>query len=167
MLEALCAFVRLHSRMETGGANVPLATDIQAALTVIARREAGPGKVDLARACLANARLESAKLASADLFKANLVSAKLSHAILTGADLSEAQLSHANLHTARMVSAHLNGAKMLGATLIFADLSEADLGVGRHKEEPHSFIRQYEWREAWRAARPLPFVLPQCRARAS
>jgi hypothetical protein len=46
VLEALCAFVRdgTIGMIINGGP----ATDIQAALTVIGRRKAGPGKVDLA-----------------------------------------------------------------------------------------------------------------------
>jgi hypothetical protein len=55
VLEALSAFVREGTRTETGEG--PPATDIQAALTVIGRRSAGAGQVDLIGAHIPKANL--------------------------------------------------------------------------------------------------------------
>jgi hypothetical protein len=55
VLEALCAFVRDATKTHDGE-DAP-ATDIQAALTVIARRGPGPGDVDLRSARIPKANL--------------------------------------------------------------------------------------------------------------
>jgi hypothetical protein len=74
VVEALCAFVRDSTR---GKVNDKLATDVQAALTVIGRRKRGAGVVNLA----------GANIPAADLGGADLSSADLHGAILSGADL--------------------------------------------------------------------------------
>jgi hypothetical protein len=68
VLEALCAFVREDTRTVK---DEPPATDIQAALTVIGRRSAGAGRVDLADAHIPKAILTDAKLSSAGLSDAH------------------------------------------------------------------------------------------------
>ena len=60
-----------------------LPTDIQAALTVIRGRWAGPGAVDLIKANIAGA-----DLSFANLYNAHLTGANLGGAGLTGAHLS-------------------------------------------------------------------------------
>jgi hypothetical protein len=85
VLEALSAFVREGAKFE-----LPVQephTDIQAALTVIGRRTAGPGVVDLSGAHLSGAILKAARLSGADLYGADLRRADLSGANLVGADL--------------------------------------------------------------------------------
>ena len=68
VLEALCAFVREGAKLPTtpptpGPPAQGLPTDIQAALTVIGRRSAGQGVVDLTNANIAGADLHVADLA--------------------------------------------------------------------------------------------------------
>jgi hypothetical protein len=63
VLEALCAFVRDYTKSKTDDA--PPATDIQAALTVIGRRKAGAGVVDLGGVHIPKAVLGAADLTGA------------------------------------------------------------------------------------------------------
>ncbi len=151
VLEALCAFVRDGTKIGTtpakpaqsgtsnrppdSGASEPPppATDIQAALTVIGRRAAGKGsvnlfKADLSRAFLPEADLSGANLLDANLSKANLSRADLSKANLSRADLSRAYLIKADLSRADLSGANLSGANLSGACLIKADLSRTVLG---------------------------------------
>jgi hypothetical protein len=135
VLEALCAFVRESTTRQKGPLTVlieaftaPLdgtagkdpdkpPNDIQAALTVIGRRKAGPGRVALARA----------KISGADLVEANLSGAGLILANLSGAGLILANLSGANLILANLRDANLRDANLSDALLTGADLSYADL----------------------------------------
>jgi uncharacterized protein YjbI with pentapeptide repeats len=135
VLEALCAFVREN----TIGKTVPdkPTTDVQAALTVIGRRAAGPGRVDLANisipgtnlvgAKLDHANLTLAKLDHANLTGANLSGAGLRRANLSGADLTGADLSRANLTGANLSDAYLDGTNLTGAYLDGTNLTGADL----------------------------------------
>jgi uncharacterized protein YjbI with pentapeptide repeats len=125
-----------------------LATDIQAALSVLGRRKASqdaPGTelklagTDLQRLELAKRRdddppphLEDANLAEANLRHAHLAGTNLHNAYLAGARLEEASLRDADLSKAVLVQAQLNnatltGANLQGAKLPGADLSGADL----------------------------------------
>jgi uncharacterized protein YjbI with pentapeptide repeats len=127
VLEALCAFVR-DANFKIKEKSLPsLPTDIQAALTVIARRKQGLGRVDLS-----DARLFGAALLDADLSRANLTGTTLTGAHLTGATLTGAHLSHADLGGAHLSRAHLTDANLshaglLGTDLLLADLSGAHL----------------------------------------
>jgi hypothetical protein len=147
VLEALCAFVRdstphrqvVPTRLFSAQPSFPAETttdrppnDILAALTVIRRRKAGPGVVDLTGATISSAKLTGARLSRADLSSADLRRADLSHADLsdadlTGADLSLASLTNANLAGARLGRADLTGADLSHANLTGARLSDADL----------------------------------------
>jgi hypothetical protein len=134
ILEALSAFVRDGTRTVTNG---PPAVDIQSALTVIGKLEAGTGIVDLhdahiPRAHLFEAKLIDANMTGADLTHTDLRHAKLNSATLNGANLNDADLTSANLSDADLIGAHLRrahltGAKMNRAALINADLSGAIL----------------------------------------
>jgi uncharacterized protein YjbI with pentapeptide repeats len=129
VLEALCAFVRDSTRFLR--TDRPPSTDIQAALTVIGRRSAGTGRVDLTDAHIPHASLVNAKLSDAVLIRADL-----SNAVLIRADLSNAHLARTELSGAQLIGAHLNGAqlpeaKLSDAQLMNADLSDAVL-VGAH-----------------------------------
>ena len=113
MLEALCAFVRgTRDNTDQG----PPATDIQATLTVIGRRETGTGGVDLNGVHIPKVRLLDANLSHADLHKANLSGADLSNAKLIGADLSDADLSNADLSNAIVIQSQLDKACSGGGT---------------------------------------------------
>jgi uncharacterized protein YjbI with pentapeptide repeats len=145
VLEALCAFVREGAKLTTPPTPeppTPPPTDIQAALTVIGRRLAGSGGINLSEAKIAdadlndadlsNAKLNGADLTGAGLTGANLTGASLAGAYLTGASLAGAKLTGAiligaNLTGANLTGANLTGAKLTGANLSYADLTRADL----------------------------------------
>jgi len=134
VLEALSAFIRDSTRTEKG--DDPPATDVQAALTVIARRSAigkeGPDftnahipKAGLNYANRIDAALTEATLTGAFLVSANLTSANLTQANLTGAILTALyreeggpeRKAHANLKGARLDDADLRGATVTQAQL--------------------------------------------------
>jgi hypothetical protein len=130
VLEALCAFVRDYTKNKAD--DTPPTTDVQAALTVIGRREAGDGLVDLSgthisKAFLFQANLSQANLSAANLSGASLGNAQLSNAMLYGANLSGAFLNAANLSHADLSHADLRGAELRGANLTGAFLSDANL----------------------------------------
>jgi uncharacterized protein YjbI with pentapeptide repeats len=127
VLEALTAFVRESTKLPVsqpapGQPTQGPPTDIQAALTVIGRRAAGHGVVDLTEANIAGANLSRAHLAAA-----NLTHADLTDANLTGANLTSAELTRANLTSADLISANLTDANLYGAVLDGVDLSYANL----------------------------------------
>jgi Pentapeptide repeats (8 copies) len=93
-----------------------LATDVQAAMSVLGRRDASRDK--------AGARLE---LAGTDLRRAELVGANLQSAHLHGANLQDANLGEANLEDAGLGWANLRHAHLFGANLQGADLTKANL----------------------------------------
>jgi Pentapeptide repeats (8 copies) len=131
VLEALCAFVRDRTRppltdslagkvveaiMKTFGTGPPQQepqspeTDVQAALSVIGRRNEGAGTVDLARAHIPKAVLNKADLSAADLDFADL-----SGAFLSGANLRAAHLFNAYLRETVLSKTNLTGADLTGA----------------------------------------------------
>jgi hypothetical protein len=150
IMEVLTAYVR---EKEANSPALPLATDIQAILTVIRRRqwsyEKSDQRLDLHRtdlhgADLREAHLESANLSGADLTGANLTGANLTYADLEsreesfsrtelraanlmGAFLAAANLSDADLYKAVLRNAVLLGANLNGANLIDANLTGANL----------------------------------------
>jgi Pentapeptide repeats (8 copies) len=124
VLEALTAFVRDGTRANT---TPTLPTDIQAALTVIGRRSAGEGFVDLTNANIAGANLSGANLSGTNLAGTNLTSAHLSLANLTGTYLSGANLTNATLSAANLTIADLTRANLTNAYLIRANLTNAYL----------------------------------------
>jgi uncharacterized protein YjbI with pentapeptide repeats len=152
--EVLTAFVRGHApwppklagqyRAETPIEQVPelhvRAPDVQAALTVLGRRQPLPklrGRLDLEATDLRKARLEDADLRDASLFDnnlqeaildaANLQGAILYNANLQGVVLVDAQLQEASFDGAKLQSAHLERAQLQGAILAGANLQGADL----------------------------------------
>lgn len=132
--EVLCAFIREHSQHTESepptGPEAP-GTDVQAALTVLGRRQIrGWARIlpaDLTGANLAGANLNRAKFSGANLAGANLNRAKLSGANLTNANLFGADFTNANLFGADLNSAQLVGADLTDAYLVGADLSRAQL----------------------------------------
>jgi uncharacterized protein YjbI with pentapeptide repeats len=147
IMEVLSSFIQEKSplsKSEEQNAGKPevkkIPKDVQAALTVIRRRESGRdehGGIDLAfaklngaelnRANLSGANLLIADLSNADLNGAELVGAKLVGANLSGADLSDANLNGASLLGARLMGANLLRAKLMGAKLNGANLSNTSL----------------------------------------
>jgi hypothetical protein len=164
--EVLTAFVRGHAPWPPRLADQPpaeapieqvpelqaRAPDVQAAMTVLARRQPPPmpsgsldlhatdlRKANLQGAKLREARLQLANLQGADLYVAQLqgahllgaqLQARLQFANLQGADLRRAQLQKAILWSAsfadaRLQEADLNGAQLSGARLDGAQLNDA------------------------------------------
>jgi uncharacterized protein YjbI with pentapeptide repeats len=103
-----------------------LRIDIQAALTVIGRRDTKQDlenqKLDLSNADIAGANLREAKLQGAILREANLQKTNLDRANLQRAILTEAKLQEASLH-----QTNLQGAKLCRANLQDANFMEAEL----------------------------------------
>jgi hypothetical protein len=116
-----------------------LPADVQAALTVLARRPDRPEPnpldlrhTDLSGAELTNARLNHALLTESRLQDANLAGAQLQGAHLFGAQLQRAgltgaRLQRANLAATQLQRAQLEGAQLQGVLLQGAQLVEAQL----------------------------------------
>ncbi|WP_017540593.1 pentapeptide repeat-containing protein [Nocardiopsis halophila] len=131
VVEVLSAFVRESSvsdppMKET--APVRPATDVQAALTVLARR---PKREETAPLDLHATDLRGAELTSADFRHANLKSVLLDGANLSGARLQAARLRKASLEAARLRHARLEGADLANAQMKGADLLNARLTYAR------------------------------------
>ena len=95
--------------------------DIQSAINVIGRREAGQDegkRLDLSRCNLSSANLKSANLGNANLHDANLSN---------NAFLNNTNLSNANLHSANLRLAILDGTNLSNANLRDANLRDANL----------------------------------------
>ena len=135
VMEVLTVFVREHSReqgsplpaddrSDDGPSKPTFRMDLQAAVTVIGRRDPTHDRqpVDLTRADLADADLADANLAQAQLTGANL-----SYAQLTRVHLDDADLTGAILADTRLDAAYLTGARLIHAVLTSAYLTEADL----------------------------------------
>jgi Pentapeptide repeats (8 copies) len=134
VMEVLATFVREHSReqREPSADNQPgvvpaermISPDVQAAVTVIGRRNAKHDRQPV--------NLRGAVLAFADLIKANLHGAALTLVDLTAAnlwwaDLTCADLGDANLHGVDLTGAELTGAIFTGANLTGAIFTGAEL----------------------------------------
>ena len=136
VMEVLTAFVREYSReqlpaSDPGGREQKRSTrpDVQAAVTVIGRRDA---KRDIRRTDLTHARLTAARLLGPRL----LIGLDLTRVRLTGADLAGANLAYADLTGAHLARANLTGADLtradlFGTRLTHALLMEANLGYDR------------------------------------
>jgi hypothetical protein len=141
VMEVLAAFVREHSHKQwpltESGTHVPgpePRPDVQAALTVIGRRDNSRDRepinlagADLVRADLTDALLTDALLTRALLDDATLSDAYLTRAYLRGATLRGAHLDGAHLDGADLMGADLNGAILYRADLMSARLRDADL----------------------------------------
>lgn len=138
ILEVLCAYVREHApwpaRPQPGQPLGPVrpATDVQAALTALGRRQRMDGEPPLD---LRITDLRGADLVAADLKGALLFFARLDGAYLWGgAHLEGAHMEGACLDGAKLMDVYLRGADLRGVSLSGADLSSAhvdgtDLGM--------------------------------------
>jgi uncharacterized protein YjbI with pentapeptide repeats len=95
---------------------ISVTTDIQAALTVIGRRNSKQDPQD-----------RIIDLRFCDIRGANIKNANLSYADLKGAKISYAQLENANLSSAKLQTADLSGAILNGANLSKSSLNDAVL----------------------------------------
>ena len=136
VMEVLAAFVREHSREQRqtpdpdGKADERYPRpDVQAALTVIGRRDArhDTRPIDLSGADLWGADLRGAYLTGANLHRANLSNSYLGRAHLNAALLGGADLTGANLTDAQLTGARVGGADLTYAHLEGADLTDANL----------------------------------------
>ncbi|WP_445634698.1 hypothetical protein NSTC745_06536 [Nostoc sp. DSM 114161] len=105
--------------------------DIQAALTVIARRDVNQDpeneQLDLSHTDIRGANLNQANLEQINLYQANLAGANLKEANLEGAILSAANLERANLYSANLKGAILSASNLQWANLQKANLHRASL----------------------------------------
>jgi uncharacterized protein YjbI with pentapeptide repeats len=129
IVEVLATFLREHARSHDE-ASQP-AADLQAAVTVLARRHAehdDPGqRVDLHDAFLNNAEFDHGSFQRADLSGAGLGGAEFIDAVLTAADLGSSDLSGSILTGARADNTVLDGADLTGADLRRTSLRGADM----------------------------------------
>ena len=127
VMEVLTAFIREHSReqwpppdSDSSEQERLTRPDVQAAVTVVGRRDAGHDReyalfIDLTGAELTRANLNGAHLTGANLDGANLGRANLGGAHLRGARLCVTDLGRANLNGADLNGAHLTHARLGGA----------------------------------------------------
>jgi hypothetical protein len=132
--DVLAAFLREHDPQLAAKLPIEPATDIQAALTVIGRRNPTPGGsalnlagTRLRGANLPHANLEGANLSYVDLRGANLDSSNMRYAYLGKADLRNSELPNADLREVNLPGADLRNAFLASADLSDADLRGADL----------------------------------------
>jgi hypothetical protein len=119
----------------------PQRVDIQAAMTVLARRKwerEKPGQflylqaADLRGVMVPHARLKGAYLWAAHLEGTRLTGAHLEGAVLANAYLENADLEGAHLQGALLQEARLQGANLVGTNLQGADLAGAQLLGARY-----------------------------------
>ena len=132
VMEVLSACVREHAPRTTCTSLALSArptTDVQAILTVIARRDENQDRdtLDLNNTCLPGTSFGSTSLVGADLGGTDLSGANLILADLSGADLTDANLSGADLGAADLTTADLSGADLSGAFFDVANLGSANL----------------------------------------
>jgi membrane protein implicated in regulation of membrane protease activity len=144
IVEVLTAYLQVHSpwppilagqpRNDTGLDDLPSlrsrAPDVQAAITVLGRRDAhgaGPEALNLANIDLRLAELRDADLQSAILRAGGFQRTIFHRANLTGAILARSELQKADLRDAKLETAMLRRAKCQGADFGGANLEKADL----------------------------------------
>jgi Pentapeptide repeats (8 copies) len=144
VVDVLTTYVREHaprppkpSRVRPA-ADVRPPADIQAALTVLGRRETryDTASIDLEKVDLRGARLEKANLKGSTLRSSLFKGARLDEANLDGADLSFAELGAYSdegpitaLNGASLRHANLSFAALMGVAIRRADLTGADLNM--------------------------------------
>ncbi|MGX1883023.1 pentapeptide repeat-containing protein [Streptomyces sp. NPDC055287] len=110
-----------------------ITVDVQAALTVIARRDYAEqsDSIDLTASSLRRAGLQRARFAGISLQGADLCLARGEQADLAGADLRDAVMRGAQMRGAVLRKANLAGADLRNADLAHADLTETVLAGAR------------------------------------
>ncbi|MFI1767505.1 pentapeptide repeat-containing protein [Streptomyces sp. NPDC020800] len=132
VVEVLAAFIRQRAAGKSEGQP---ADDVQAALTVLGRRDPQSETrdridltyVDLSFFDLTSAGLPMVNFYGADLSKAVLPEANLKGALLYDTCLREAIMVNVDLGGALLLGADLRGAILFGARLTGADLRDTDL----------------------------------------
>ena len=155
IMEVLTAYVRERATKQGEYAKEATAkptTDIQAALTVIGRRETSGNNRGTDRLDLSNTRLTGAMLNRANLSGAQLNEADLSGAVLLEADLSSAWLQQAKLIEAELYEANLDMAKLIGADLYEANLGRANLIDASLSNAKNLTAEQVQGAKNWRSS---------------
>jgi hypothetical protein len=132
IVEILSAYIRNRAPLSScGNFRDGLATDVQATLTVLGRRDLSfdDNKVrpDLNRTCLVGADLTDAALTRANLTFADLTCAHLSGARLDDAELFYTQMGNADLTSATLTEAILTHTVLNDAILTRTNLTHATL----------------------------------------
>ncbi len=132
IMEIVTAYVRKNDIKNEVSEVKKIPLDIQAILTVIARRKNCLNKgesipLNLQGTCLQNADMHRAHLNGVNLKGANLNGVNLEGANLNGASLEGANLEGANLNRAYIKNANLNGAYLKGAYLNWVHFNDANL----------------------------------------
>ncbi|MEH2250097.1 MAG: pentapeptide repeat-containing protein [Nostoc sp.] len=136
IMDMLTTFVRenafyMPQEEVTSNFRAKIRADIQAALTVIARRDVNKDpeneQLDLSHTDMRGANLNGANLKQTNLYQANLAGANLREANLAGAILSAANLEGANLYLANLEGTILSAANLERANLSGANLHRATL----------------------------------------
>ena len=144
IMEVLTSYIRKHSPLVPENESYSsVSIDVQAALTVIARRtipDGGePDDVDLSetnlhQAYLYNANLEEAFFHRANLSRAFFADANLKGAFFADANLKETFFPRANLRDAHFERANLESATFFKANLIGVNLEGANLKEARFEK---------------------------------
>ncbi len=141
IMEILCAYIRYNSPLKNkkikkdndieaktiqeNDETDKLREDIQAALTIIGRRDKWPeGKKRIRKE---KAGKYSLNLSRCDLRYAQLNEARFNNASFRNSDLSEAQFYEANLSGSRFSEANLNQTMFYGANLSYTNFHNANL----------------------------------------
>ncbi|QUF07934.1 pentapeptide repeat-containing protein [Actinosynnema pretiosum subsp. pretiosum] len=161
-MEVLSAFIRSTTPTRSANwpattatcPNRPVATDVQAALTVLGRRDITDDQdvyLDLNGACLRQAELRNANLVGANLSKADFGGSDLTGAWLTAADLREAEFDSENSPYTSLVNANLVGADLSGANFDGAYLGGADLTTTKHdgKTDVSGAVTSHDTKGKW------------------
>jgi uncharacterized protein YjbI with pentapeptide repeats len=142
VVETLAAFIRENAPWREGNAThseaddsaphksttkIKPRTDVQAALTVLGRREHREEEKENQIIDLAETDLRGADLYLTHFESVILHGAHLEKASLGGANLEYAYLRETHLEKADLFGAHLENAKLIGANLAKANLTSADL----------------------------------------
>jgi uncharacterized protein YjbI with pentapeptide repeats len=107
------------------------APDVQAALTVLVRRQPSPQpsqRLDLHATDLRKALLDGAQLQGVNLADATLQGVRLDGVNLRDADLAGTNFQGASMHRAQLQRARLHGAQLQRVYLAGANFQRADLG---------------------------------------
>jgi len=137
VIGVLCAYIRDNAPVHMSRTSSRLITtspqlspDIQAALTVLATRNAdrdGRAVIDLDDSNLGGAQLTGADLSRAALAGTDMEDAALNGVNLAGANLSQTDMANADLTNVNMTNTNLTGADLASGILISANLTDAEL----------------------------------------
>jgi uncharacterized protein YjbI with pentapeptide repeats len=108
-----------------------IATDVQAALTIIGRRkteqDSKTDKINLSGTDLSGADLSKSNFSSANIRTSNLIGTNLSNSNLAQIDLTESNLTNSDLSWSNLNEAKLIRVNLTNSNMIGADLSKGKL----------------------------------------